>query len=56
MADSTVISVNLSKFLNLPEKSDWKKTRRLKMKMNPPLRQFDEFSEEEKRAIVEKIL
>ena len=54
MADSTVILVNSSKFLNIPEKSDWKKTRRLKMKMNPPLRQLDEFSEEEKRAIVEK--
>ena len=59
MADSTDISDNSSKFLNLrpvnlPEKSDWKKTRNLKKKMNPPLRQLDEFSEEEKRAIVEK--
>ena len=54
MADSTDILDNLSKLHNLPEKSDWKKNRRLKMKMNPPLRQLDEFSEEEKRAIVEK--
>ena len=59
MVNSTDISDDSTNFLNLrpvnlPEKSDWKKTRRLKMKMNPPLRQLDEFSEEEKRAIVEK--
>ena len=59
MADSTDISENSSKFLNLPEKSDWKKTKnwkkkKKKKKKNPPLRQLDEFSEEEKMTIVEK--
>ena len=64
MADSTDISENSSKFVNLPEKSDWKKTRRLKKKMKRQLRireshllglrQLHEFSEKEKSAIVEK--
>ena len=53
MADSTDILDNLKKLHKLPNKSDWKKTRNLKKKMNPPLRKMDEFSEEEKRTIVE---
>jgi hypothetical protein len=35
--------------------ADWKKIWNLK-KNNLPLRQLDDFSEEEKRSIVEKIL
>ena len=53
MADSTEILEDSSKIVYLHEKSHWKKICHLK-KNKLPLRQFDDFSEEEKVEIFEK--